>query len=1059
MSSSNTQINFISSTVIKFLKKKFTYDDSFDTVISLLIITCMTNIYGIFSYINEDNIKRLFNDDEFISNLHYFINFILIPCIKLSIFIYILYYIKKNEYHIFIYNYVHNYFYKKNYKPCQKIETHITKNKDTCHDKAKNEIISYDIDISNLPNQINIIYKFMDYHPEFFKRKIGYKLINYINSENESQLYPVFEGKVLFNDPIHNVYGYLNTKYSCSINSKNETLHNYNMSLHINKDENDNKCYIKQLESYTKKQTKYGNLINLFYYKILPKTLITYNYYNEEINKWTEDCKTLRDSYFSVHKEFIFSIMESKADYNLVSSNGWNNLLLYGPPGCHKIDTEIMMYDGTIKLVQNIKENELLMGDDSTPRKVLNLRRGNEMMYKISNVKNESYIVNENHILCLKFSHKKRIRDRIGRSSYQVIWFDNKTITQISKSFLYKNKNKEEVFKEVNIFFNTIKENLIIEIPVINYLDLSKYYKENLKGYKVLIDFPEIKLHLDPYMIGYWLGDGHTNTSAITSQESSVIHYFKNNLEQYKCYLQFQNKLTYRINGFKNNNYFLNTLNDLNLINNKHIPYIYKCNSRENRLKLLAGILDADGSLDKNGVFEFSQSLEHEQIIDDVIYLCRSLGFACYKNKKKTSWTYKGIKNYGEAWRICISGEGIEEIPTLSPRKQANPREQIKDVLVSGIIIEKLENDNYYGFELNNNKRYIMGDFTVTHNTGKSSFINRIGTILKRSILSVDISLYLDKKKDLYSLFHGQEFSLPDSDKKYNINNFIIILEEFDNCIDKLVNLEKIYKFKSDLISSHFEQKQKDILSKMEYVEESESENENSEDKDRGLDIDDIEGNAMNELMNNNLDDECSNIGNLLMENNHKPLNSKEFNGIITQTEMNKERKPNIKKKYKKLDNKNYMKNIKKDVDKNRSFDNNIGVIDRDITNIIKTNNDEMKADTLRLSDLLELFQGPVQIKDRLIIATTNHYDKIKHTLPALFRHGRLTPLKFDYLDWNTLNLLCIYYFDKKMKHHPIDVNISTSQIIELAIKHSLSNNSFIEFENELLIELHKKLI
>ena len=108
MSSSNTQINFISSSVIKFLKKKFTYDDSFDTVISLLIITCITNIYTILSYINEDNIKKLFNDEEFISNFRYYIKFVLMPIIKLALIIYILYYIKINKYHIFIYNLIYN---------------------------------------------------------------------------------------------------------------------------------------------------------------------------------------------------------------------------------------------------------------------------------------------------------------------------------------------------------------------------------------------------------------------------------------------------------------------------------------------------------------------------------------------------------------------------------------------------------------------------------------------------------------------------------------------------------------------------------------------------------------------------------------------------------------------------------------------------------------------------------------------------------------------------------------------------------------------------------------
>jgi intein/homing endonuclease len=70
------------------------------------------------------------------------------------------------------------------------------------------------------------------------------------------------------------------------------------------------------------------------------------------------------------------------------------------------------------------------------------------------------------------------------------------------------------------------------------------------------------------------------------------------------------------------------------MINNKHIPHIYKCNSSENRLKLLAGLIDSDGHLIKNGGYEFTQ--KNEKLMDDVIYLARSLGFSCNKKVKKT---------------------------------------------------------------------------------------------------------------------------------------------------------------------------------------------------------------------------------------------------------------------------------------------------------------------------------------------------------------------------------------------------------------------------------------
>ena len=50
---------------------------------------------------------------------------------------------------------------------------------------------------------------------------------------------------------------------------------------------------------------------------------------------------------------------------------------------CLGLNTPIIMYDGTIKMVQDIISGELIMGDDSTPRKILNTCKGNEQMYKI----------------------------------------------------------------------------------------------------------------------------------------------------------------------------------------------------------------------------------------------------------------------------------------------------------------------------------------------------------------------------------------------------------------------------------------------------------------------------------------------------------------------------------------------------------------------------------------------------------------------------------------------------------------------------------------------------
>lgn len=103
------------------------------------------------------------------------------------------------------------------------------------------------------------------------------------------------------------------------------------------------------------------------------------------------------------------------------------------------------------------------------------------------------------------------------------------------------------------------------------------------------------------------------------------------------------------------------------------------------------------------------------------------------------------------------------------------------------------------------------------------------------------------------------------------------------------------------------------------------------------------------------------------------------------------------------------------------------------------------------LEDLLEILQGPVPIKQSIIIATTNKYDEIREMCPALFRPGRLTPIKFDYMNWESLQNMSQYYFKRPLtleKQH--EINIPTSEIVELALNASLYNSGFDKFQSEL---------
>jgi ATP-dependent Lon protease len=410
-------------------------------------------------------------------------------------------------------------------------------------------------------------------------------------------------------------------------------------------------------------------------------------------------------------------------------------IAIHGPPGtgkCHTYDTPILMYDGSIKMVQDIAVGDIVMGDDSKPRNVLSLGRGEDELYEIMPTKGEKYGVNSEHILCLKPSGINRIRkckNKNNSISYKTEYLNKDTCKLQSKRF--SDLNEAETYLEKNCF-----ENDIIQISVKNYLELPNNVKKNLKGYKTGIDFKEKSVPFDPYIIGVWLGDGTSSDPNITNQEAVILHYIKNEIKKHNLQLAHYSKYTYGItydayehDSRNNKNVFLQVLKDLNMLNNKHIPNIYKINSRENRLKLLAGIIDTDGHYSKKDKgFDIIQ--KNESLLNDILFLVRSLGYAAYKTECTKSCIYKGNKIEGTYYRLFISGSNLTEIPTKCPRKRAEVRIQNKDPLKVGFTVKSIGKGKYYGFELDDNHRYLLGDFTVTHNTslvreGISKILNR----------------------------------------------------------------------------------------------------------------------------------------------------------------------------------------------------------------------------------------------------------------------------------------------------------------------------------------------
>ena len=456
----------------------------------------------------------------------------------------------------------------------------------------------------------------------------------------------------------------------------------------------------------------------------------------EKCHDFMENAKSTLDGAVYGLNDAKMQIMQMLGQWISNPSAMGTAIAINGPMGtgkCHAIDTPILMYDGSIKMVQDIVVGDKVMGDDSKCRNVVSLGRGDDNMYDIVHSNGERYGVNSEHIMCLKQSGMniiKTVKTKSGGVRYKVIYFDKNDYKLHSKRF----GDLEDATK----YLHEMKlEHDYIEIPVKTLLKLPNYISLNLKGYKRGVEFSSKTVPFDPYIIGAWLGDGTSTKSEITNQDATILHYLRTELKKYNLNLVHRDEYTYGISydmhkhdTRNNKNKFLQVLKDYKLIGNKHIPYDYKVNDRKTRLELLAGIIDTDGSYcHKSKGYDIIQ--KNRVLANDILFVARSLGFSANIKECEKSCMYKNEKRTGTYHRLHISGDNLSSIPVKCPRKMVISERVInKDSMVMSITIEPRGWGKYYGFELDNNHKYLLGDFTVTHNTslvkeGISKILNR----------------------------------------------------------------------------------------------------------------------------------------------------------------------------------------------------------------------------------------------------------------------------------------------------------------------------------------------
>jgi superfamily II DNA or RNA helicase len=170
-----------------------------------------------------------------------------------------------------------------------------------------------------------------------------------------------------------------------------------------------------------------------------------------------------------------------------------------------------------------------------------------------------------------------------------------------------------------------------------------------------------------------------------------------------------------------------------------YIPYEYKCTSYVNRLALFKGIVDANKYLVADHLAIFY--INNNDLANDIIYLVRSLGFTCYKK-----YIYSENK-----YKLFVYKNKITPIK-----------------------IKKLEKGTYYGFEIDGNHRFLLGDFTVTHNTVCG--LNIICELKKKALIICHKEFLLNQWKERIQQFIPTAYVGLIKAQTIKVDNYDIVL-------------------------------------------------------------------------------------------------------------------------------------------------------------------------------------------------------------------------------------------------------------------------------------------
>lgn len=383
-----------------------------------------------------------------------------------------------------------------------------------------------------------------------------------------------------------------------------------------------------------------------------------------------------------IRKKTGISKARDVANYvKMILDNGEKVLLAGWHRDCFIAGTEILMYDGTIKKVQDIVVGDKIMGPDGKARNIRSTFSDIGPTITIMPKKGQEITCSAGHLVTTEYNSGK-----------------------------YKEVRHTKAKDLVNISNRQMRNYTLMRSEAVEFDSSADALKE-------------------PWLIGFWIGDGAKNLKdlRISSQDEEVSRHAQQIASKYNLITKEWNSLgmygnskckqicfssgTYK--GPKNRNTLLTYFRDLGL-NATYIPYKVKTSSIPDRKQVLAGLLDSDGHIYQNACGADYTTI-HKTLAKDVAFICRSLGLAAYIKEKKKSLNSKivGQKIY---YKVSISGE-LADIPMIIKRKQSTQKRIInKRVTRVGFATKEAGIQKYYGFETNKDHLFLLSDFTIVHN-------------------------------------------------------------------------------------------------------------------------------------------------------------------------------------------------------------------------------------------------------------------------------------------------------------------------------------------------------